>query len=190
MKANATTRIVGTPVLCKEGMDKLLGRARYVDDIEREGMWHGGTVRSSIPRGYIRSIEFDRRIDWTEFTIVTAADIPGKNHIQLIFADQPCLADGKVNHCDEAILLLAHPDKHKLRGAVDAVHIEYDPLPPIFTIDESERQNVVVWGADNLFKSFLLEKGDVDSARASAAHIVEGEYRTGAQDIFTLKTTA
>ncbi len=41
---------------------------------------------------------------------------------------------------------------------------------------------MIVWGADNLLKSFLLEKGDVDSAWASAAHIVEGEYRTGAQE--------
>ncbi len=39
-----------------------------------------------------------------------------------------------------------------------------------------------MWGADNLLKSFLLEKGDVDSAWADAAHIVEGEYRTGAQE--------
>ncbi|MGB3629185.1 MAG: molybdopterin cofactor-binding domain-containing protein, partial [Terracidiphilus sp.] len=29
---------------------------------------------------------------------------------------------------------------------------------------------------------FLLEKGDVDSAWSDAAHIVEGEYRTGAQE--------
>ncbi len=129
MTANATTRIVGNSVPRKEGVDKLLGRARYVDDIEREGMWHGATVRSAIPRGLIRSIEYDRRIDWTEFAIATASDIPGHNHIQMIAADQPCLADGQVNHCDEAIVLLAHPDKHKLREAVDAVHIEYDPLP-------------------------------------------------------------
>ncbi len=104
-------------------MDKLLGRARYVDDIEREGMWHGATVRSSIPRGLIRSIGFARDIDWTEFAVVTAADIPGHNHIHLIFADQPCLADGKVNHCDEAIVLLAHPDKQKLREAVAGVRV-------------------------------------------------------------------
>jgi CO/xanthine dehydrogenase Mo-binding subunit len=182
MSTNAKTRIVGAPVLRKEGVDKLLGRARYVDDIDREGMWPGATVRSTIPRGFIRSIGFDRRIDWSEFTIVSAADIPGKNHVQLIFADQPCLADGIVNHCDEAILLLAHPDKHKLREAVDAVHIEYEPLPPIFTIEESERQELVVWGSDNVVKSFLLEKGDVDSVWADAAHIVEGEYRTGAQE--------
>jgi len=178
----ATTRIVGAPVPRKEGVDKLLGRACYVDDMEREGMWYGATVRSSIPRGIIRSIAFDRNIDWSEFTVVSARDIPGENHIHLIVADQPCLADGKVNHCEEPILLLAHPDKHKLRDAVNAVKIEYDLLPAIFTIEESERQDVIVWGADNLLKSFLLEKGDVDSVWADAARIVEGEYHTGAQE--------
>jgi CO/xanthine dehydrogenase Mo-binding subunit len=182
LEKRSKTRIVGAPVPRKEGVDKLQGRARYVDDIEREGMWYGATVRSTIPRGLIRSIGFDRRIDWSEFAIVTAADIPGKNQIHLILADQPCLADGAVNHSDEAIVLLAHPDKHKLRAAVDAVLIEYEPLPPVFTIEESERQDAIVWGSDNLLKSFLLEKGDVDSAWADAAHIVEGEYRTGAQE--------
>jgi CO/xanthine dehydrogenase Mo-binding subunit len=182
MSTKTTTRIVGAPVPRKEGASKLLGRALYIDDIVREGMWYGATVRSTIPRGIVRSIEFDRNIDWSEFTVVTAADIPGENHIQLIVADQPCLADGQVNHCDEAILLLAHPDKHKLREAVGGVRIEYDPLPAIFTIEESERQDPIVWGADNLLKSFLLEKGDVDSVWKSAAHIVEGEYRTGAQE--------
>ncbi len=182
MSTRAQTRIVGTAVPRKEGEDKLTGRARYVDDLEREGMWHGATVRSTIPRGRIREIEFDPRIEWGEFAVVTAADIPGKNHIQLIFADQPCLADGLVNHCDEAIVLLAHPDKHKLRAAVDAVHVKYEPLPAVHSIEESERQDAIVWGTDNKIKSFLLEKGDVDQVWAQATHVVEGEYRTGAQE--------
>ncbi|HUV68503.1 MAG TPA: xanthine dehydrogenase family protein molybdopterin-binding subunit [Terracidiphilus sp.] len=182
MSTKTTTRIVGAPVPRKEGIDKLLGVARYIDDIVREGMWYGATVRSTIPRGFIRSIGFDRNIDWSEFIVVTAADITGENRIQLIVDDQPCLADGQVNHCDEAILLLVHPDKHKLRQAVDAVRIEYDPLPPIFTIEESERRDQVVWGSDNLLKDFSLEKGNVDSVWQSAAYIVEGEYRTGAQE--------
>ena len=182
MSTHATTRIVGAPVPRKEGVEKLLGVARYVDDIEREGLWHGATVRSTVPRGLIRSIRFDQSVDWSEFSVVTAADIPGENHIQLIFADQPCLADGKVNHCDEAILLLAHPDKHKVRQAVNAVQIEYELFSPLFTIEESERQETIVWGEDNLLKSFLLQKGDVDSAWPRAAQIVEGEYRTGAQE--------
>jgi CO/xanthine dehydrogenase Mo-binding subunit len=182
MNSKTTTRVVGAPVHRKEGVDKLLGRARYVDDVEREGMWYGATVRSTIPRGLIRSITYDRCIDWSEFAVVTAADIPGDNHIQLIVSDQPCLADGIVNHCEEAILLLAHRDKNKVREAVNAVRVEYEPLPPIFTIEESERQDQVVWGKDNLLKSFVLIKGDVDAAWKDAAHIVEGEYRTGAQE--------
>jgi CO/xanthine dehydrogenase Mo-binding subunit len=163
-------------------VDKLLGRALYIDDMERPGMWHGITVRSSIPRGKILSIGFDPSINWSEFAVVTAADVPGRNRIQLIVADQPCLAENAVNHCDEAILLLAHPNKHKLRQAAAGVKIEYEALSPIFSIEESERGDGIVWGDDNLLKSFTLEKGDVDSEWASAAHIVEGEYRTGAQE--------
>ena len=109
MSTHAKNRIVGTSVPRKEGVDKLRGAARYIDDIQREGMWHGATVRSSVPRGHIRSIAFDRKIDWSEFTIVTLADIPAQNHIQMIVADQPCLADGQVNHCEEAILLHRAP---------------------------------------------------------------------------------
>jgi CO/xanthine dehydrogenase Mo-binding subunit len=182
METTTTTRIVGAPVHRKEGVNKLLGRALYVDDIEREGMWYGATVRSAIPRGIIRSITYDRSVDWSEFVVVTAKDIPGDNHIQLIVADQPCLADGIVNHCDEPILLLAHPDKHKVREAVSAVRIEYEPLPPVLTIEESELQEHVVWGKDNLLKSFTLTKGNVDAAWNDAAHIIEGEYLTGAQE--------
>ena len=140
MTTAAKTRIVGESVPRKEGVDKLLGRARYLDDLDFEGMWHGATVRSTIPRGIVRSIRFDSGVDWSEFAVVTAFDIPGKNQIRLIFDDQPCLADGCVNHCDEAIVLLAHPNQQNLRDAIAAVHIEYDPLPPVFTIEESEQQ--------------------------------------------------
>jgi CO/xanthine dehydrogenase Mo-binding subunit len=182
MSTLAKNRIVGTSVLRKEGVDKLRGTARYVDDIQREGMWHGATVRSTVPRAFIRSIGFDRTIDWSDFTVVTAADVPGENYIQMIVTDQPCLADGQVNHCEEPIVLIAHPDKHKVREAVNAVHVEYDLLPPVFSIEESEKQQTVIWGADNCFKSFQLEKGDIDSAWSRAAYVVEGEYRTGAQE--------
>src|SRR3984957_16130326 len=156
------TRIVGTPQIRKEGVDKVLGHAKYVDDLEREGMWHGATVRSTIPRGLIRKIHYGSSIDWSEFVIVTAADIPGKNHIQMILADQPCLAADTVNHCDEAILLLAHPDKRRLPEAVAAVRIDYEPLPAVLSIEESEAQREIIWGPQseegNLFKHFHLEK--------------------------------
>ncbi len=123
--------IVGSSVPRKEGWDKVTGAARYVDDLVLPGMLHGATVRSNIPRGKIRKITFDPGINWDEFVVVTAKDIPGKNCIVLILDDQPCLAAETVNHAEEPILLLAHSDRHKLRRAVDAVSIEYDVLPPV-----------------------------------------------------------
>jgi CO/xanthine dehydrogenase Mo-binding subunit len=174
--------IVGSSVPRKEGWDKVTGAARYVDDMVLPGMLYGATVRSTIARGKIGKISYDPSITWSEFVVVSSKDIPGKNCIALILDDQPCLASETVNHHEEPILLLAHPDRHKLRKAVDAISIEYDPLPSIHSIEESERQSTVIWGADNILKSYLVEKSDVDAAWKDAAHIIEGEYFTGAQE--------
>ena len=174
--------VIGMPVLRKEGHDKVTGRAQYADDMTLPGMIFGATVRSSIPRGKIKKITFGPGIAWDEFVCVSARDIPGKNCISLIVDDQPCLAESVVNHPEEPILLLAHPNRHILPRAVAAVAIEYEPLPPLFTIEESERQAEIIWGNDNAFKKFLITKGDVDSVWAKADYIVEGEYTTGAQE--------
>ena len=73
--------IVGSSPIRKEGRAKVTGRAQYIDDITLPGMWHGATVRSTIARGRIRSITYAPEIDWAQYTIVTAADIPGENTI-------------------------------------------------------------------------------------------------------------
>ena len=166
----------------KEGWDKVTGAARYVDDMVLPGMLYGATVRGNVARGTIRKISFDPSVAWNEFVTVMTKDIPGKNCISLILDDQPCLASETVNHPEEPILLLAHADGHKLRKAVDAVSIEYDPLPSVHTIEDSEQKSTIIWGADNTFKTFLVEKGDVDAVWKEAALIVEGEYFTGAQE--------
>jgi CO/xanthine dehydrogenase Mo-binding subunit len=182
IKLMSNVGIVGTSVPRVEGRDKVTGHARYIDDMVLPNMLFGATVRSSIPRGRIKKITFAPGIPWEEFVVVGAEDIPGKNCVALIGEDQPCLADGVVNHPEEPILLLAHPDRYLLPNAVAAVLIEYDPLPAIFSIDESERCAEVIWGADNVFKSILIQKGDVDGVWATADHIIEGEYTTGAQE--------
>src|ERR1700733_15104519 len=175
-------RIVGKSVPRLEGRDKVTGASRYVDDMELPGMLYGATVRSRIARGKIKAISFRPAVNWDEFIIVTAKDIPGKNCIALIGEDQPCLAEELINHPEEPILLLAHSDRNLLAKAVEAVFIEYDPLLPIFTIEESETLSEIIWGTDNIFKSYLIEKGNVERLFQNADYIVEAEYTTGAQE--------
>ena len=182
MTMPANSRLIGKSVQRKEGREKVTGSARYVDDLTFPDMLHGATVRSTVLRGRIIGIHFGDGIPWNEFTIVTARDIPDKNCVALIIEDQPCLADGVVNHPEEAVVLLAHPDKYLLEEARRAVRIEIEPLPAIFTIEDSLAKKEIIWGEDNIFKSFLVEKGDADAAMATAEIIVEGEYETGAQE--------
>ncbi len=166
----------------KEGREKVTGGARYVDDLSFPGMLYGTTVRSSVARGRIRGIHFEPGIPWTEFTVVTAKDIPSKNCVALLIEDQPALAEEMVNHPEEPILLLAHHDKYLLEEARRAVRIEIEPLPAVFTIADSLARRQVIWGEDNIFKSFRVEKGNVDEAWDRADFVVEGEYETGAQE--------
>jgi CO/xanthine dehydrogenase Mo-binding subunit len=182
------SQIVGSSPLRKEGRDKVLGRAQYVDDISLPGMWFGATVRSSIPRGRISSIAFDPAIPWQEFTIVSAADIPGENCIVHLTKDHPCLAITHINHAEEPILLLAHPNRSALPAAVAAVHITYEELPAIYSIEDSEKKDQIIWGEGehaNTFKTYLMQKDQKpipDEIWQTADYIVEGEYRTGAQE--------
>src|ERR1700730_10068103 len=154
---------VGRPVPRKEGREKVTGEAKYVDDLKFPGMLHGATVRSPVARARIRNIEFPAGLPWDEFTIVTANDIPGENVVALIVDDQPYLAAERVNHPEEPVVLLAHPDKYLVEKARGAVRLDIEPLPAIFTIEDALAKTEIVWGEDNIFKSFLVEKGDVDS---------------------------
>ncbi|MDQ1590290.1 MAG: hypothetical protein QOG71_917 [Pyrinomonadaceae bacterium] len=183
------TEIVGKPVPRKEGRSKVTGAARYVDDLSMPGMLYGATVRSPVARGRIRAVTFGEGIPWDEFVVVTAKDIPGENAVALILLDQPYLADGFVNHAEEPVLLLAHEDKHLLERARRAVTVDIEPLPAVFTLEESLAGKEIVWGEDNVFKTYLVDKGDVDEVWAQPdLLIVEGEYSTGAQEQLYIET--
>jgi CO/xanthine dehydrogenase Mo-binding subunit len=179
---------IGRSVVRKEGRAKVTGQSRYVDDLFLPGMLHGVTVRSDVPRGLIKAIHYGGGIPWDEFTIVTAADIPGANVVALITDDQPYLADDRVNHKEEPVVLLAHPDRSLLEEARRHVTIEIDPLPAVFTLEDSLRGSEIIWGADNIFKSYEVVKGDIDTAIDGADMMVEGEYETGAQEQLYIET--
>jgi CO/xanthine dehydrogenase Mo-binding subunit len=156
----------------RDGPAKLTGRALYLDDVAIPGCWHGVTVRSTVPHGRIKSIAYDPAFPWDECVIVTAKDIPGKNLVALIEPDQPLLAEVLVRHREEAIVLIAHPDRATAYEAAKRVKIEYEPLPPVFDMEK----------ADKVFKKFMIERGDLDAGFAAADFVVEGEYRTPSQE--------
>lgn len=172
---------VGKSILRREGPKKLTGQSQYVDDVPFDGL-HGVTLRSAVPRGKIKNIRFLPGVNWDEFVIVSHKDIPGKNEVALILMDQPFLVKEQINHPEEPILLIAHKDKYLAEKARTLIEVEVEELPSVFNIDDALTKKHVIWGQDNIIKSYLLEKGSVDSVWDKAAHVIHGEYFTGAQE--------
>ncbi|HEY7953934.1 MAG TPA: hypothetical protein VII38_01540, partial [Polyangia bacterium] len=110
-------RTVGKNVDRAEGVDKLTGQARYIDDLVFPDMLHGATLRSTVPRGRILEVTRDPAFDWSGFTVVDHRDIAeggGRNVVAMIVDDQPLLAENEVRHQAEPILLIAHADRARL----------------------------------------------------------------------------
>jgi CO/xanthine dehydrogenase Mo-binding subunit len=167
-------RSVGRNVPRMEGVAKVTGRARYIDDHTFPGLLYGRTIRSTIPCG--RLVDVRPHLQTSGFTIVSYTDIPGRNVIALIDDDQPALAEREVRHYAEPILLLAHEDRDVLRAA--DVPIAYSETTPVY---DPETSPVT-------FKTITIAKGDLSTGFAAADLVVEGEYRTGHQEQLYIET--
>src|SRR6185312_5758250 len=168
-------RTVGHNVARAEGVEKVTGAARYIDDLRFDDMLYGATIRSTIPAGRIVAVERDPAFDWSGFTFVDHRDIaaPGKNVVAMIADDQPFLAVDRVRHQAEPIALIAHADRARLADALAHVHVRYEAEPAQLDFES----------ASTVLKEIAIRRGDVDAVFARAGvTIVEGTYRTGAQE--------
>lgn len=183
---------IGASLPRVDGIAKVTGRARYLDDLPAKDAWHGATVRSTIAHGVLEAIELEPSFDWTDVVVVTAEDIArhgGRNVIRLIEDDQPALVPvgGRVMHCDEPLALVAAPTRERALAATLAVRCRVRALPPVLSLDDALAGRGELYGKDNVFKSFLIRKGhaaddELERAFAGAARVIEGEYRTSAQE--------
>ncbi|MDP1831832.1 MAG: xanthine dehydrogenase family protein molybdopterin-binding subunit [Geothrix sp.] len=184
--------MIGASSSRKEGRAKVTGTACYADDKFLPGAIHGVTVRSQVPRGILMGIHFGEGIPWDEFTIVTAADIPGQNRVASVVHDQPFLVGigEEITHMEQPVALLAHPDRRLAEKARKAVRLDVEERPAILDLQASLDLEQVIYGTHNLLKEIWIQKGDPEPVWAQAAHVIEGEYRTGAQEQMYLETNA
>jgi CO/xanthine dehydrogenase Mo-binding subunit len=184
-------RAVGTSVERKDGAAKVTGAARYVDDLDPlPGEIHGATVRSAVARGVLEGIDLDPGFDWSDVTVVTAADVP-ENVVQLIQDDQPVLAKDRIEHVYEPLALVACADKAKLAVALTMVKPRVNELRAVLDPLEALRAETVIWGKDNVQSRYLIKKGAadvddsstaIDAALGACEVVVSGSYRTGHQE--------
>jgi CO/xanthine dehydrogenase Mo-binding subunit len=157
-----------------DGPAKVSGAARYADDIALPGMWHGATLRSPHPHARIRSLRWNPERAPAGAVCVTAADLPGPNGVQLLDDSWPILAGDVVRHVAEPVALVAAPTRTAAQDALAAFDVEYEPLPPVLTMEEA--------GALPPLYELAMETGDIEAALAGADRVIAGTTRTGLQE--------
>ncbi|AEK59551.1 xanthine dehydrogenase family protein (plasmid) [Acidithiobacillus caldus] len=161
---------------------KILGQATYVDDLQPKGVLFGATIRTRLPGGRVESVRLDPDWNWSEYILVVASDIPGKNAVKMLDDDQPILVDDQFRHAGEPVMLLAHRDRKALHAALSHVKIEEVPcILPVFNIDDALASDTPVI-PHNVYSQYLLQKGDLLVGEGECDVFVELRSETSAQE--------
>ncbi len=184
---------VGQPVIRPDVGDKVRGRAVYIADLQRIGMLHAVTVRSSVAAMKNVSINASAaRIMPGVVLIATASDIPGSRQVPLIFNDQPFLALDEIRFHGEPVALVVAETREQAKTAAAAVKITGDVLDPIMTPEDAlSGKSRLIYQGDfdrNIFKQYHISRGDLSQAWSETDIIIDRVYRTPHQEHAYLET--
>ncbi|HMB54142.1 MAG TPA: xanthine dehydrogenase family protein molybdopterin-binding subunit, partial [Thermoanaerobaculia bacterium] len=171
---------IGTSPPRPDGFAKASGAAIFADDLRLPDLWFGATVRSPHAHARVESVGWRGGAPPAEAEgaaiLVTAADLPGPNGIQLIDDSWPILAADEVHHVGEPVALVAAPTRLAARRAAAAVEVTYTPLPAVLDLAASAASDLAP------LAELELASGDAEAALASAEVVVEREWRSGYQE--------
>ena len=108
----------------------------------------------------------------------------GLNDVGAVRHDEILLADKEAFYHGQIVALVVGETQEACRAAAEKVVVDYEPLAPIFTIEEAIAA-----------KSFhsepnFIRRGDISSALKNAPLTIEDEFSFGGQDHFYLETNA
>jgi xanthine dehydrogenase large subunit len=116
--------------------------------------------------------------------ILTAPDIPGKNDIAPVFADEPLFADEDVIFHGQALFAVVARTRDEARRATRHAKIGIEAKKPSVTIADA-----LVTGAP-VQDDYAFGRGDAAAAIAKAVHRLEGQLAIGGQEHFYLEGQA
>ncbi|MDR2052888.1 MAG: xanthine dehydrogenase family protein molybdopterin-binding subunit, partial [Treponema sp.] len=142
----------------------------FVDDIKLpESLW-GITIRSPVASGRLVSVDCPGLPD--AYTLIRAADIPGKNYLDELGA--PVLASSVLSYTGEPVALLFGPERSLVESLAAGCRVNAEPAEPRFGCRDFTEEQIACRRDISI--------GETDKAFKEAAHVIEGVYRTGVQE--------
>jgi len=178
-----TSRVFGSSVKRREDPRLITGHAQYTDDFKLPGMAHLAVVRSPYAHAKIRSIRAKKALSVPGVVAVfTGRDmeaagfkpipcawvVPGSDTKTPAY---PPIAIDKVRYAGNAVAIVVAEDRYAARDGVDAVEVDYEPLPAVADTFAAAQKGAPQVHADvpgNICFHWKVSGGDVEAAFRSA----------------------
>ena len=184
---------IGKSVERIDAYGKVTGQTLYPGDINLPDQAYMKILFAGRPHAIIRSID-TTRADLLEgvLAIFTAKDVP-VNEYGLIMPDQPVLCGpgsskayaDHVRFVGDQVAVVVAESEAIAAQACQLIEVDYQDLPVVTDPLVSREQGAFLLHPEresNVFCHYHIRKGDVDQAFSQADVIIEGEYRTPAQE--------
>jgi carbon-monoxide dehydrogenase large subunit len=179
---------LGRARLRKEDERLITGQTNWTDNIKLPGMLHVAFLRSPFAHARIRSVDVSAaRNEPGVIAAYSGADFAGEQGSlpcawpvtpDIIIPDHPPMATEEVRYVGEAVACVVARDRYAAADALNAIEIDYDPLPPVLDIREAIKDgSPKVHEAGNQSFDFLFQQGDLDATFRDAPVVVERTFR-------------
>lgn len=171
-------KVVGQPRPKVDAYSKVTGRALYADDIMLPRMVYGRLLRSPHPHARILALDARRALELPGvLAVLTGEDLPRKFGILPSSQDEYALAGDKVRYVGDPVAAVAALDPDTLDEALKLIHVEYEVLPALMSIDEALEHPEVKINDEarigNIHKAVSYEFGDMEAGFAQADYVRE-----------------
>jgi xanthine dehydrogenase molybdenum-binding subunit len=165
-----------------EGPELALGDQQFVGDMTASGMLHGALRFCDHPRARVLRIDTSRAATHPGVVaVVTAADVPGERAQGALTRDwRQLVAEGEISaYVGDVLAVVAAETRHAAREAAALVEVVYEVLEPVTGPFEALAEGAPkLHPGGNVLSMSRVQRGDVDSALASSAHVVHESFRT------------
>ncbi|MBM4258458.1 MAG: xanthine dehydrogenase family protein [Deltaproteobacteria bacterium] len=196
-------KMVGAEVRRVEDPRVLLGKTRYVDDIQLPNTVAMAFARSPYAHANITRIDVSAAKEHPGvLAVLTGADIaadilPLRVEYDPVRAPKhkscnwPVLAQEKVRFVGEAVAVVVAVNRYVAEDAASLIDVDYDPLDTIWDVEKALTADSPLvhdeWG-DNLMQEIKVEIGEVSKAFQEADCVVAERFVTGRHMAMPMET--
>jgi aerobic carbon-monoxide dehydrogenase large subunit len=180
-------RLFGARVRRREDPRLVTGRGRYVADVALPGLLHVAVHRSPHAHARLLAVRADaaRRCRGV-VRVLVPSDVASLGRLPLLVPHASLVAPACaeilpqeiVSYAGQPVALVAAENPAAAADALDALRVDYEPLPPVASLDDALRPDGPRVHPDgNEAARFTQRVGDVAAALAGADVVVRERFR-------------